>query len=406
MKHLCRSVGTKGNENVIPVCIVCHSSLSGIIFKSVLFTLFCLLSTVYCLLSLAGCKKKETKAPLEKVINVQVQAAEKKTLRPFIEAIGTLNPYEEVVVSAEVDGMLKIIRVDEGTVVSSGIVLATIDDTDYGLEVKRAEAALRQAEANLSNTKQEYQRKEALYKEQLVTQQQFDDISTKLFLSEADVDRAKATLSLAREKLTKTKIYSPLSGVVKEKKVSAGDYVKNGTSLFTIIQINPLKLNFTVTEKDVSKLKIGQDVLFKVDAMPEKEFKGKVSIIYPSLEEKTRTLQVEANVPNPNGLLKPGLFTKVTLYTGIAKDIIVVPATAFLYEAEKIKVFVVEGDRARERFIRIGQKYTFQSAVGSPQLAVQEFTEIIEGIKEGELIVTVGQQNLSENTKVYIVGSR
>lgn len=379
--------------------------------RSVLFTLFCLLSTIYCLLSLAGCKKKETKAPLEKVINVQVQAAEKKTLRPFIETIGTLNPYEEVVVSAEVDGMLKIIRVDEGTVVSSGIVLATIDDTDYGLEVKRAEAALRQAEANLSNTKQEYQRKEALYKEQLVTQQQFDDISTRLFLSEADVDRAKATLSLAREKLTKTKIYSPLSGVVKEKKVSAGDYVKNGTSLFTIIQINPLKLNFTVTEKDVSKLKIGQDVLFKVDAMPEKEFKGKVSIIYPSLEEKTRTLQVEAQVPNPNGLLKPGLFAKVTLYTGIAKDTIVVPATAFLYEAEKIKVFVVEGDRARERFIRIGQKYTFQSAVESPQLAVQgalilstpqEFTEVIEGIKEGELIVTIGQQNLFEGAKVNV----
>jgi membrane fusion protein (multidrug efflux system) len=376
-----------------------------------LFKITCLLSTVYCLLCLAGCKKKEAKVTAEKVINVQVQAAEKKSLRPFIESIGTLNPYEEVIVSAEVDGILKDVWVDEGTVVSSGIVLAIIDDMDYGLEVKRADAALRQAEANLSNTKQEYQRKEALYKEQLVTQQQFDDVSTRLSLAEAEVDRARASLSLAKQRLSKTKIYSPLSGTVKEKKISAGDYVKNGTPLFVIIQTNPIKLNFTVPERDIGRLKAGQDVLFKVDAMPEKEFKGKVSIIYPSLEEKTRTLQVEANVPNPNGLLKPGLFAKVTLYTGMQRDTIVVPATALLYEAERIKVFVVEGDRARERFVRIGQKYTFQSAVESPQSTVQgalilstlqEFTEVIEGIKEGELIVTVGQQNLFEGAKVNV----
>ncbi len=357
--------------------------------RSLLIATCCLLSIVCCLLSLWGCKKKEAKLTTEKAINVQVQPAEKKSLRPFIETIGTLNPYEEVIVSAEVDGMLKIIRVDEGTVVSRGTVLATIDDTDYSLEVKKAEAALRQAEAGLSNTKLEYQRKETLYKEALVTKQQFDDVSTRLALSEAELDRAKATLSLAREKLTKTKIYSPLSGVVKEKKVSAGDYVKNGTSLFTIIQINPLKLNFTVTEKDVSKLKIGQDVLFKVDAMPEKEFKGKVSIIYPALDERTRTLQVEAEVLNPKGLLKPGLFAKVTLYTGIAKDTIVVPATALLYEAENIKVFVVEGDRAREKKVKLGSKYG-------------ELMEIVEGLKEGEKVVVVGQQNLFEGAKVNV----
>ncbi|MBI5027203.1 MAG: efflux RND transporter periplasmic adaptor subunit [Nitrospirae bacterium] len=338
----------------------------------------------------SGCKKKEVKAPVEKVVNVQVKAAERKPLRPFVEAIGTLNPYEEVIVSAEVDGILKDVRVDEGTLVSKGTVLATIDDTDYNLEVKRAEAALRQAEATLENTKLEFGRKQALYKEQLVTQQQFDDVSTRLSLAEADVERAKAALSLAKQKLIKTKIHSPLSGVVKGKKVSAGDYVKNGTNLFVIIQNNPIKLNFTVTEKDIGKLKKGQDVTFKVDAFPDKEFKGNVSIIYPSLEEKTRTLQVEAKVPNPHGILKPGLFAKVTLYTGTAKDTIVVPITALLYEAEKVTVFVIEEDRARERTVKLGSKYG-------------ELMEIVEGLKEGEKVVVVGQQNLSENAKVNIV---
>lgn len=348
-----------------------------------------LLILVLALSLILACKKKEAKTVAEKVINVQVQTAEKKSLRPFIEAIGTLNPYEEVIVSAEVDGILKDVWVDEGSVVSKRMVLATIDDTDYSLEVKRAEAALRQSEASLSNTKLEYQRKETLYKEQLVTQQQFDDVSTRLSLAEAEVDRARASLSLAEQRLSKTKIYSPLSGTVKEKKISSGDYVKNGTALFAIIQTNPIKLNFTVSEKDVGKLKIGQDVSFNVDALRGKEFKGKLSIIYPSLEEKTRTLQVEVQVPNPGGILKPGLFAKVTLYTGTAKDTIVVPVTAPLYEAEKVNVFVIEGDRAKERKVKLGSKYG-------------ELMEIVEGLKEGEKVVVIGQQNLFEGAKVNV----
>lgn len=352
-----------------------------------------MLFTVCCLLSFSGCKKKETKAPAEKVINVQVQPAEKRSLKPFVEAIGTLNPYEEVIISAEVDGILKDVKVDEGSVVSRGQVLALIDDIDYNLDVKRADAALRQAEATLSNTKIEYQRKEALFKEQLVTQQQFDDVSTRLSLAEAEVERAKASLSLAREKLKKTKMHSPLAGIVKEKKVSPGDYVKNGTNLFVIIQTNPIKLNFTVTEKDVGKLKKGQDVLFKVDAFPDREFKGKLNIIYPSLEEKTRTLQVESLVPNPNGILKPGLFAHVILYTGAKKDAILVPITSLLYEGEKIKVFVIEGDRAKEIHVKTGQKYG-------------EMMEIVKGVKEGERVVVTGQQNLSEGVKVNVSGKQ
>ncbi|MEW6326569.1 MAG: efflux RND transporter periplasmic adaptor subunit [Thermodesulfobacteriota bacterium] len=357
--------------------------------KRPLFVMFCCLLSVVCFLFPVGCQKKEAKTPAEKAVNVKIQATEKRPLRPFVETIGSLNPYEEVMVSAEVDGILKDARADEGTMVSRGVVLATIDDTDYRLEVKRAEAALRQAEATLANTKLEYQRKEALYKEQLVTQQQFDDVSTRLSLAEADVERARAALSLSRQKLIKTRIYSPLSGVVKEKKVSAGDYVKNGTNLFIIIQNHPLKLNFTVIEKDVGKLEKGQDVTFKVDAFPDREFKGKVSIIYPSLEEKTRTLQVEALVPNPDGLLKPSFFAHVTLYTGAARDTVVVPVTSLLYEAEKVKVFVVEGGKAKEKEVKIGSKYG-------------ELMEIVEGLKENEPVVVVGQQNLSEGIKVNV----
>jgi membrane fusion protein (multidrug efflux system) len=336
-----------------------------------------------------GCKKDEGKTSEERVMNVKVSTVDKKSFRPFVSTIGTLKPYEEVIVSSEVDGIAKNIRVDEGTSVSRGMLLAEISETDYRLEVKRSEAVLRQAEAGLANSKLEYERKASLYKEELVTKQQFDDISARIAVSDGDLDRAKAGLSLAKEKLAKTRIYSPLRGFVKEKKVTTGDYVRNGTPLLWVIQSDPIKLSFTVPEKEVGKLKTGQDVVFRVDSFPDREFKGRVRNIYPSLEERTRTLQVEALVPNHDNRLKPGLFAKVTLYTGEARDVVVVPVTAILYDNAKVKVFVAEGNVAREKEIKIGNKYG-------------EFLEIAEGLKQGEIIVVAGQNNLSEGVKINV----
>ncbi|MEK7846092.1 MAG: efflux RND transporter periplasmic adaptor subunit [Nitrospinota bacterium] len=370
-----------------------------------------LLLAVYCLLFVAGCEKpssdqmleREVKPVKEKPINVQVQSVKNKSLRPFINAIGTLKPAEEVRISSEVDGILMDVSVDEGTIVSKGMPLASIDDADYRLEVERVLAILKQAEANLSNTRLEYQRKDDLYKKGLISVQQFDDISTRLSLSEAEIERAKSSLSIAKQKLSKTKIYSPMLGVIKLKNVSSGDYIRNGTLIFEIIQTDPLKLNFTITETDVGKLKIGQDVLFSVYALPEKEFNGKLNIISPFLDEKTRTLQAEAVVPNSNNLLKPGFFANVILYTGSPKDIILVPDTSLIYEGEKIKVFIVENRITKERLVKVGQKLKIQLVNKGQQPAVQEYAEIIEGIKEGEQVVVAGQQNLSDNVKVNIV---
>ena len=342
-----------------------------------------------CVSMSSGCGKQEAKIHEEKVVNVKVWAVEQKSLRPYVETIGTLKPFEEVIISSEVDGIVKNLRVSEGSPVSKGMTLVEINETDYRLEVKRAEAALRQAEASLANAKLEYERKAALYKEELVTKQQFDDISARQALAEGELDRARASLSLAKEKLLKTKIYSPLQGAVREKKVTTGDYVKNGSQLLWIVKADPIKLQFTVPEKEVGKLRKDQDVMFKVDSFPDLEFKGRVNAIYPSLEERTRTLQVEALVPNRDAKLKPGLFAKVTLYTAQTRDIIVVPITAVLYEDSRVKVFVADGDRAKERPVKIGSKYG-------------EYVEILEGLQKDETVVVVGQNNLAEGVKINV----
>jgi len=337
---------------------------------------------------LVSCKK-EKKVEKEILINVHVQSAEKKQIQPYIETTGTLKADEEVVVSSEVDGIVKSVRVEEGYPVSRGTLLAEINQIDYILEEKRADAALKQAQANLANAKAEYQRKESLYKEELITRQQFDDISTRVTLAEADLARAKASLDTSREKLLRTKIYSPLNGMVKEKKVSPGNYVRNGSPLFQLIKIDQLKMTFTVSEKEIADLKTGQEVVFTVDSFPGKTFKGRVNLLYPNVEERTRTLQAEAIVPNTGRLLKPGLFARISIYTAATRDAVVAPLTALMYDNSIISIFIVEGNVAHQRIIKTGGKYG-------------ESVEIVEGLKEKEQIVVVGQNNLSEGVKVNV----
>jgi membrane fusion protein (multidrug efflux system) len=336
-----------------------------------------------------GCKKQEQKVQRERAVNVRVWAAENRQLRPFVESIGTLNPYEIVNVSSELDGILKKIPVDEGSLVTHGQIIAEIKETDYQLAVEQASAVLRQAEAALANVKQEHQRKEALYKEELVTKQQFDDIVARAAVARGDVERAMAGRDLAVEKLAKTKIFAPMAGSIKEKKVTAGDYIRNGTFIVSIVRTDLLKLSFSVNDNDVGSIRTDQEVVFKVDAFPGRDFRGRLKTIYPSLDEKTRSLQVEAVVANADRSLKPGLFARVTLFTGPPRKIVVAPITSLLYDNANVKLFVVDGDKARERSVKLGRKYG-------------EFMEITEGLQEKETVVTVGQNNLMEGVLVNV----
>ncbi len=356
--------------------------------RSFVRSLMILLMITALVVSLAACKK-EKKAEQERLVNVKVWTSEVRKVQPYLETTGTLKADEEVMVSTEVDGLIRKIYVDEGTPVHPGKLLAEINETDYQLDVKRSDAALKQAEASLANARAEFKRKEALYREELITRQQFDDISTRMVVAEADLERAKATLSISQERLVRTKIYSPIVGAVKDKKVSVGDFVRNGMPILQLIKIDPLKLNFTISEKDVAGLKTGQEVVFTVDAFPGKQFKGKVNLLYPNVEERTRTLQAQALVPNTGQLLKPGYFARVQIFTQAPREAVMVPITALMYDGPVIRIFVVNGGKARERIIKTGNKFG-------------EYMEVREGLKDKEQVVIVGQNNLSEGVKVNV----
>jgi membrane fusion protein, multidrug efflux system len=346
--------------------------------------------TLFALGIAPGCTKEhESREPEIKLSSVKVVTVGKKNVRPYIEAIGSLNPHDEVTISSEVDGILKELTVTEGSHVSPDMVLARINDISYRLNVDNASAAVKQAEASLMNLGIEHKRKEALYSEKLVTIQQFDDVTTRLAVAEQDLDRAKVALSLAQEMLTKATIKSPKGGIVKARLVTTGDFIRASMPILSIVQINPLKLTFTITEKDVGALRRGQEILFTVDPFPGKQFRGTISVIYPSLDERTRTLKVEATVPNNSLELKPGFFARLKIYTGFARNAVVIPATSILYEGARFRVFLQEGERAREKGIRPGMKH-------------DDMVEVLEGLKGGEKLITVGQNGLSDGDAIFV----
>ncbi len=338
---------------------------------------------------LTGCEKK-TAAKEEKIFNVKTMAVQKQSLRPYIEAVGSLEPSEQVIVSSEVDGALREILVDEGSSVAGGSVLGRISDIDYRLAVQAAEAALGQARANLDNAGTLYGRMEALYGKQAVSRQEYDNTKTRLDVAKEDMERARASLDLARERLGKTAVRAPLTGVVKQRLVNAGDFIKAGQPMVVVIVSDPLKLVFSVPEKDISRLKVNQDVVFTVDPYPRREFTGTLSIIYPSLDERSRMLKAEATVPNRSLELKPGIFSRVRLYTGPARDTIVIPITSVLYEGTRTRVFVLEKEVARERSVRLGGKYG-------------EVMEVLEGLQVSEQLIVVGQNTLTDGVRVNVV---
>ena len=375
------NVERRASEGTTPVRIPKGSRL-GFFLIVIIFSCIAILG--------AGCTKKKEEAKAEKIINIKVITTQKKTVRPYIEAIGNLQPWDEAIISPEVDGILQEIPVEEGFPVTKGMMLAKINDIDYRLAVQTAEAVLGQAQANLSNAKVMFDRMDALYKQSGVSKQEFDNASTRLDLAAQDALRAKTALALAKERLSRVFIRSPLNGWVKLKGVTTGMFAKTGSPIMSLIQIDPLFCAFSVTEKDIGSLKVGQDVVFSVDAFPNSEFKGKVDIIYPNVDEHSRMLKVEALIPNKSLELKPGLFARVTVYTGAPKEAVLIPITSILYEGAKARVFLNENNKARERYLKLGKKYG-------------EMLEIEEGLQAGEQLVVVGQNTLTDGVNVRVV---
>jgi membrane fusion protein (multidrug efflux system) len=306
-------------------------------------------------------------------IPVEAVAAKRGSLNRWIDAVGTLRSDESIVIRPEIAGRIVRILFTEGTTVEKGAPLVELDSA-----VARAQLA--QARASLVLSKANVERAQSLFGTQAMSARSRDEAIAKLKSDEAAVALSEAML----EKMTLT---APFGGIVGLRKVSVGDLVAVGQDIASLEKISPMKVDFRVPEIYLAAVSTGQAIELQVDAYPDRSFRGSVYAIDPLVDEKGRSVVIRARVPNEESLIRPGLFARVRLLVTERTDAILVPEEALVpFGAEKHVFRIVDGKAVDPR-VKIGARRD-----GS--------VHIVEGVAEGELVITAGQLKLRDGVPV------
>lgn len=364
-----------------------------------------------------------TNAPVS-AVSVAATAATEQPITRFIRATGSLTAEEQADVAAEVAGRIVATPVERGTAVSEGAVLVRVSPAEADAQAKEAEANAAQIEARLGIApgttfdvnavpevqnarasfdlaQNEFNRIKSLLDQRVVSQSEFEQRRTQMEATRQQYEAARngaaqqyqalqaarARVALAHKSLADTTVRAPFNGLVAERLVSVGDYVTKGTKVAVVVRVNPLRVQLTVPEQFVSAVTVGASVTFQVDAFPGREFTGTVRYVSPALEANRRALTVEAVVPNQSGDLKPGLFATARIEQPEKTPAVMVPVEAVQTTAGTSRVYVVNGDKAEERIVTIGQQ-------------VDKQIEIATGLKAGEKVATRNVAQLFDGAKV------
>ena len=385
------------------------------------------------ILTIAACSKKresvKSTAPAQaEQIQVRVQPAVAKTLDKAIDVTGTLEADETVNLSFEIAGRVSAFRVDFGQTVKKGDTIAELDKREYEWQLERARANvsqlaarlgmknsddpypnstanIRQAQANLEDSKSKYdsaaklvlsgdiskERAVELQKSSQARQAMVDATRDDLNMMIAQLRAQKADLEIATKRLSDTVIRAPFDGGISAKLVSPGQFIKENTTVATLVKVSPLRLRVEVPETYSPLIKPGSVVTFTTDAAPGKEFNAVIRSLNPTFDAKNRTLMAESKISIADSRLRPGTFVQVRLVTRRADQIVMVPKNAIYSIAGLNKVYVIRGTKAVE--VRV-----------PPAAEVDGFVEVPTGsIQAGESIAISNLLNLVNGASVKIL---
>src|SRR5688572_13907894 len=359
-------------------------------------------------------------------LSVSVAAATEQPITRFLKVTGTLAAQEEADVAAEIQGRVIATPVERGTRVAEGADLIRISPAEAQAQATEAEANAAQLEgrlglsggteleidrvpevanarAQLTLATGDFDRAKMLFEKQLLSKADFDQKSAQAEVARRQFEiarngamqqyqallAARARVVLARKALADTVVKAPFAGVVGQRLVSVGDYVQRGTKVASVMRTNPLRVQLTVPEQYSAGVGVGRSVSFEVDASPGQKFTGQVRYVSPALETNSRTLVVEAVVPNDSGALRPGSFATALIEQANRSPAILTPAAAVRTVAGTSRVFVVSGEKAEERIVTIGQP-------------VGDLIEITTGLKAGEKVATSSVAQLADGVRVSV----
>ena len=319
---------------------------------------------------------KEVARQVDK-INVNVITVARENINTDYSANGTFIPKQEMNQSADIAGRVVSVFVKEGSRVGAGQVLATI-------KRDAIEVDMTQAKNNLQNAIIDNQRYENAFKTGGVTKQQVDN-------SRLQLKNAQAAVRAQGVRVNDTSVRAGISGTINKRMVEPGAVVATGTALFEIVNINSLKLSVLVDESQVGRIQIGQEVAINVNVLPDENFGGRISFIAPK-SDASLNFPVEIEVSN-NGRLKAGMYATALFKTNNGaetQNMLTIPAEAFVNGVSSGQVFIVNNGVAKLIKVQTGKVYG-------------DKVQIISGLNGGEQVITSGQINLENGSKINIV---
>jgi HlyD family secretion protein len=359
-------------------------------------------------------------------IAVQVSTVQEKAVPQRVQAVGSLFPLEESTVSSEVAGRVESVLADVGDRVTQGQVLVTLSPVELRYDVDRQRSAVLQirsrlglgptdplpkdpsqvasvqrAAADMYDAEQKNNRAEQLYRDKLISQQQLDEAGARykgaratheLALQEveqlkAQVQSSETAAKLAEKKLADASIRAPIPGTIKQRRVSAGEYVLVQSPIAVVVRTDQLRARLAVPEKWAGEVKTGTPVEVRVEAYPNEAFPGTVARINPTVTQETRTFEVEALIPNADGRLKPGFFIQASLPSSRIEKILLAPEKAVSYRYGIYKVFVLKGSTVEERDVQVGARQDSQ-------------VEILGGLAAGDRVAVAMKGDLFAGARV------
>ena len=331
-----------------------------------------LIGIIFCalVLGLSSCKKNAKADVAAEVPNIRIQEAIEKNVEQSNEITATVEPQDKNSIAPSAPGRIRHILVEVGQHVSKGQKLVQMDV-----------ANLSNLESQIENVRRSYKRTQELFNVGGASQQELDNAKLQMDIAQTNIKNMSEN----------TFLLSPISGMITERNYYNGDMYSGQKPVLVVMSINPVKILINVSESNYSKMKLGMPIDVKFDIFQGTKFQGKVSLIYPTIDEASRTFPVEIRLNNNNNKIRPGMFARVTLEFGKAKRILVPDQSVIKQSGSGARfIYVFNEGKVQYKPIEIGRR-------------IDSDYEIISGISAGEQVVVAGQSKLVDGASVKVV---
>jgi membrane fusion protein, multidrug efflux system len=321
---------------------------------------------------------------------VAAETARTDSWQPQIAAIGTLVAQDGIDITPQVGGIIRELKFDSGQDVKKGQLLAVLDtDTEA--------ADLKSFEAQLANAKLDFERKETLVKRGVSPRNEIDALRTQVATLTASIEKLKATIA-------QKSIYAPWDGRLGLREISLGSYMAPGQKLVWLQRLDPIYVDFTVTEADYGRVGAGEAITARFNAWPGETFSGKIETTSGRMSEASRLITVRGTLSNPDAKLIPGMYAEVTVNDGKPQQVVTVPQTSVLFSLYGDNVYVVvpankADPKAKPEELAVERRFIKAGEIREGRV------QIVDGLKDGDQVVTAGQNKIDQGTKVVINNS-